>query len=206
MDPDQVRDNPPPNGGGGEPPVVVPLSPEEPPEPPGNARRRTAPPPNEESSLYDRCFDGYKYRDQLVPQEFFWVSQLFGLFLTLGAGVVGFLESDKWLAISLVSFIGVVGFIVIWAFLGDMRANFQCKAALRWVMREMEEDQVGDDVRAHYYWQIIRERDRIVRERNERIPRRERPAVADWFLWATWGYLGTWIILVGIALVRLLTK
>lgn len=187
MNPDPVPGNPPP------------------PPPPGNVRRRNDPPPNEDSSLYDRCFDGYKCRDQLVPQEFFWVSQLFGLFLGGVVAVVGFLASFKWPAFFLVLFIGVVGFVMIWAFLCDMRANFRCKAALRWVMREIEDGLIRDDVCGDYYWRIIRNRDWIVRERNE-IARQQNepaPAVTDWFIRATWGYLVIWVILIGIVLVGL---
>lgn len=150
--------------------------------------------PPTESKLYEQCLNGYNYRDQLVAQEFFWMSQLFVVFLTGVGAVVALLGSVKPLTFALVLLLGVAGFFMIRAFLRDLRANFMCKAALRWVMRDLEDGKGAGD---RSYWQIINAREQIVLEREAQ------PAVTRWFILAGYVYLFTWSILSGIVLIGL---
>ena len=171
------------------------------------APRVPAPP-----ALRAECADGYKYRDQLIPQQFAWLTQAFFLLLTVmtAAGVLA--KERPVLATGLVLLLGIAGFCALFAYVLDLQANSSCKAALRYAMIKLD-DLYHESGNRLTYWDIIRFRWRYRLERwyappppvqvGEPDPGQLPPAAqhrvdrsaTPWFVSAAYLYLVVWVLL-----------
>ena len=113
----------------------------------------TTPPPSQpavppDPTLYGQFLNGYQYRDQLIPQEFWYMTFCFSILLPI-MGVAS-QTSNRILAFVLVLLIGLAGLVALLAYLLDIMANATCKGYLRGTMVEMERH-----LPHHCYWQVI---------------------------------------------------
>lgn len=116
-----------------------------PPNPDGQPPRQ--PGPTSPNELYRHCWNGYQYRDQLIPQEFWFMSQVFMFLLPVMAAAravnMGDERINDWGTRILAATIGFAGFIALCAYIHDLRANASCKRVLRSRMVDMEVVDLG---------------------------------------------------------------
>jgi hypothetical protein len=143
---------------------------------------------------YDLTLEGYKYRDQLIPQEFFHMVQVFSALLLL---MTASRALGGGLGIFLSAFLAIVGITALGGFLLDLEANISCKRVLRKRAAEIEESCPGLK-----YWQTINSRAPYFHEKNfRRIPDWMRrwfglgPSASDGFLFAARFLFYLWFVL-----------
>jgi hypothetical protein len=144
---------------------------------------------------YQTIQDGYKSRDQLVPQEFAYMLQVFFIFITLMTAAKAFLNFDRSFAVIVFLLLGLVGFIALSAFLIDLQANTSSKRALRQRGAEIE-DLLGATNLQH--WKTIAERQMHFEENLFKGPSRGKleASAASAFVWSARLVVLVWVILV----------
>ena len=112
---------------------------------------------------YQTCMEGYKYRDQLVQEEFSNLVQKFSIFLTLLLAINIFSTTSHFFYVLIVFVIGVVGCTSMIALLIDMQSCLSCKVVLRNRCAEIEADIGNESI--FQYWKVLETRDKYFEER-----------------------------------------
>lgn len=145
---------------------------------------------------YELGLKGYGYRDQLIPQEFGHMVQVFFIFAVLLGAAKAFVETDRlFMGISLGIALG--GICALGGFLVDIAANASSKRALRSATAQLEKDLYPPDFELSY-WRAIDQRSLLLDER------RGGPifkwSAATGFLWGARLLFLLWIVLSGLVI------
>ena len=87
---------------------------------------------------YKVLSEGYNYRDQLVPKEFFNILQIFSILLTISLVVNIIIEFSLEMSVFVNTIFLILGLVTFISLLLDMESTASCKIEIRKRMKEME--------------------------------------------------------------------
>ena len=87
---------------------------------------------------YKVLSEGYSYRDQLVPKEFFNIIQLFSIFLVITLTLNIILEFYREMSVFINTLFLILGLVTFISLLLDLESNASCKIAIRKRMEKIE--------------------------------------------------------------------
>ena len=114
---------------------------------------------------YQYAFEGYKYRDTLIPSEFNQIIQTFLFFNTIMAAFTHFATQEHFNSfVALLILIGMTGGISIFALLLDIESNLSCKVVMRQRCEEIEKELETFGINPNY-WETVKHREKYLFEK-----------------------------------------